>query len=211
MDEENKVVTPEENDSSIVAETEDVEFKKKKEDEEEPVEEKEEKEEPKDDDDKSDSDSESDSKEEKDDEDDDDKKKKKKYSLDEIPEYAELAVKYAQLQKDYDALNNEVAPLREFKAAAEKAEKQAMIDSFYMLSDEDKQDCVEHINEYSLDDIEAKLAIICVRNKVSFSLDDDKTENSQQLNYNLNNNEDDNSDSAPAWIKAVRATAKDMQ
>lgn len=201
MDEENKVVTPEENDSSI-AETDDTEFKKKK-DEEESAEEEEEKEEPKDDDSESKAD-------DADEDDDDDEKKKKKYSLDEIPEYAELAVKYAQLQKDYDALNNEIAPLREFKAAAEKAEKQAMIDSFYMLSDEDKRDCVDHIDEYSLDDIEAKLAIICVRNKVSFSLDDDKADDSQKLSYNLNN-DDDNSDSAPAWIKAVRATAKDMQ
>ena len=209
MDEENKVVNPADEESPAVLPDEDTEFKKKKEDEDEAAED-EKKEEPKDDD-KSASDSDDKADAEETEEDDDEKKKKKKYSLDEIPEYAELAVKYAQLEKDYETLKNEVAPLREFKANAEKAEKQAMIDSFYMLSDEDKADCVQHIDEYSLDDIEAKLAIICVRNKVSFSLDDDnKTEDSQKMNYNLNN-EDDNSDSAPAWIKAVRATAKDMQ
>ena len=49
-----------------------------------------------------------------------------------------------------------------------------MIASFYMLSDEDKKDVVANIDTYSLDDIEAKLSIICVRNKVSFNLDDDK-------------------------------------
>ena len=209
MDEENKVVNPADEESPAVLPDEDTEFKKKKEDEDEAAED-EKKEEPKDDD-KSASDPDDKADAEEAEEDDDEKKKKKKYSLDEIPEYAELAVKYAQLEKDYETLKNEVAPLREFKANAEKAEKQAMIDSFYMLSDEDKADCVQHIDEYSLDDIEAKLAIICVRNKVSFSLDDDnKTEDSQKMNYNLNN-EDDNSDSAPAWIKAVRATAKDMQ
>ena len=208
MDEENKVVNPADEESPAVLPDEDTEFKKKKEDEDEAAED-EKKEEPKDDD-KSASDSDDKADAEEAEEDDDEKKKKKKYSLDEIPEYAELAVKYAQLEKDYETLKNEVAPLREFKANAEKAEKQAMIDSFYMLSDEDKADCVQHIDEYSLDDIEAKLAIICVRNKVSFSLDDDKTDDSQKMNYNLNN-EDDNSDSAPAWIKAVRATAKDMQ
>ena len=208
MDEENKVVNPADEESPAVLPDEDTEFKKKKEDEDEAAED-EKKEEPKDDD-KSASDSDDKADAEEAEEDDDEKKKKKKYSLDEIPEYAELAVKYAQLEKDYETLKNEVAPLREFKANAEKAEKQAMIDSFYMLSDEDKADCVQHIDEYSLDDIEAKLAIICVRNKVSFSLDDDKPDDSHKMNYNLNN-EDDNSDSAPAWIKAVRATAKDMQ
>ena len=49
-----------------------------------------------------------------------------------------------------------------------------MIDQFYMLSDDDKADVIANIDTYSIDDIEAKLSIICVRNKVSFNLDDDK-------------------------------------
>ena len=36
-------------------------------------------------------------------------------------------------------------------------EKESMINSFYMLSDEDKKDVVENIDKYSIDDIEAKL------------------------------------------------------
>jgi len=87
-----------------------------------------------------------------------------------------------------------------------------MIDRFYMLSDDDKKDCLENIDKYSVDDIEAKLSIICVRNKVSFNLDDDKKdpepEKKDPLLFSLDNNDD--GDSAPAWIKAVRATAKEM-
>lgn len=76
-----------------------------------------------------------------------------------------------------------------------------MIDSFYMLSDEDKADVVNNIDNYSLDDIEAKLSIICVRNRVSFSLDEEDKEN-VITHFRLQAIEDN--DSAPAWVKAVR-------
>ena len=137
--------------------------------------------------------------------------KKKKYNLEEIPEYVELAKNYALLTAELDTLKTEIQPLRDFKAAADKKEKQAMIDSFYMLSDEDKKDVIENIDNYSLNDIEAKLSIICVRNKVNFNLDEDKKDEPKgdPMVYSLNDN-DNNGDSAPAWIKAVRDTAKTM-
>lgn len=135
--------------------------------------------------------------------------KKKKYNLEEIAEYVELQNNFSALKADYDALEAEIKPLREFKAAADRKEKQAMIDGFYMLSAEDKKDVIENIDNYSLDDIEAKLSIICVRNKVNFSLDDDKKEETDPMVYSLNDN-DNNGDNAPAWIKAVRDTAKTM-
>lgn len=137
--------------------------------------------------------------------------KKKKYNLEEIPEYVELAKNYALLTAELDTLKTEIQPLRDFKAAADKKEKQAMIDGFYMLSDEDKKDVIENIDNYSLNDIEAKLSIICVRNKVNFNLDEDKKDEPKgdPMVYSLNDN-DNNGDSAPAWIKAVRDTAKTM-
>lgn len=149
---------------------------------------------------------ESDSKEEKSeeksdkDEEENDKKKdkKKKFNLDEIPEYIELKNNYEALQQRTDALEAEIQPLREFKAAAEKKEKQNMIDSFYMLDDEDKIDVIENIDTYSLEDIEAKLSIICVRNKVSFS---EETKESPTI-YNLGNFEDAE-DEMPAWVRAA--------
>ena len=145
-----------------------------------------------------------------------DEDEKDKYVLDEIPEYVELRDKYAALENDYnevvaarDALQSANAELIEFKAGVEKKEKQAMIDSFYMLSDEDKKDVTDNIDTYSLDDIEAKLSIICVRNKVSFNLDDDDKEdnNTNPTTYNLNSGEQEEV-LVPAWIKAVQNNTK---
>lgn len=133
--------------------------------------------------------------------------KRRKFSLEEIPEYVELSKNFATLQKDYDALREEVESLRAFKASAERAAKEEMIEGFYMLSDADKKDCLDNIDTYSLDDIEAKLSIICVRNKVNFNLDENKNPENPTV-YTLGDNDD--GDSAPAWIKAVRNTAKEM-
>lgn len=142
------------------------------------------------------------------------KDKKDKYVLDEIPEYVELRDKYAALENDYnelvaanDALKATNAKLTEFKAGIEKKEKQAMIDSFYMLSDEDKKDVNENIDTYSLEDIEAKLSIICVRNKVNFNLDDNKEDKANPTVYNLNDSETEET-LVPAWIKAIQSNAK---
>ena len=141
--------------------------------------------------------------------------KKDEYVLDEIPEYVELRNNYSELEGQYNSLreqyeelvntNNELST---FKAGIEKKEKEAMIDSFYMLSDLDKADVVAHIDEYSLDEIEAKLSVICVRNKVSFNLDDDK-KGEEPTTYNLNGG-DIVEDSIPAWIKSLQSVAKSM-
>ena len=90
----------------------------------------------------------------------------------------------------------------------EREKKQDMINSFYMLSDEDKKDVISNIDTYSLDDIEAKLSILCVRNKVSF--DTSKEEQNNPTVYNLNNDVNIE-DSVPAWIKAVQDVAKSME
>lgn len=149
-----------------------------------------------------------------DDEEEDDKKKK--YSLEEIPEYVELQTQYAALETELNALRdtneeleNQVAELVAFKAEVDKKEKQAMIDSFYMLSDEDKQDVCENIDTYSLDDIEAKLAIICVRNKVNFNLEDETNDNNQPTTFSLNDGGE--ADYTPAWIRSLQSVAKDIK
>ena len=133
-----------------------------------------------------------------------------KYNLEEVTEYCELKEQYEDLQTKYaaatesiEALTAENASLLSFKASIEKQEKETMIKSFYMLSDEDKKDVVDNIDKYSLSDIESKLSVICVRNKVSFKQEEEKTSN--PITYNLNDSAsapavDDN---APAWMKAV--------
>ena len=140
---------------------------------------------------------------------------KKKYNLEEISEYVDLKAQYEELQTKYSALetekNNlaeEIAPLRSYKLEQERKDKQAMIDTFYMLSDEDKADVVANIDTYSLDDIEAKLAVICVRQKVNFSLEEEgKAQESAATTFSLDVQEDAG---VPAWIKAVKETASRM-
>ena len=151
------------------------------------------------------------------DEEDEDKKKKKKgqFSLEDSAEYQELLTKfnkletdYNQLKADYDTLTSEMEPLKQFKLETERKDKEAMINSFYMLSDDDKADVVKNIDTYSLDDIEAKLSVICVRNKVSFDLEDDKQTPGPTMTFSF----DDPSKDAtiPAWVKAAMEVAKDM-
>ena len=152
------------------------------------------------------------------DDDEDEKKKKQgkkeKYNLEEIQEYVELSNKYSALETDYANAQSTIATLQSqlnelttFKKGIEKAEKEKMIASFYMLSDEDKKDVIENIDNYSLNDIEAKLSILCVRNKVSFNLDDDKNKGNDPMTFNLNGGM---SDDAPAWVKALRSVASEM-
>ena len=149
--------------------------------------------------------------------------KKKKYSLDDIPEYGELQTKYSDLETKYNTLLEEketlisekadleakLEPLVAFKAKADKEAKEAMIAKFYMLSDDDKKDVVDNIDTYSVDDIEAKLSVICVRNKVSFNLDEDNgVPTTDPTTFSLENGEDD---SIPAWVKRAMSVAKTLK
>lgn len=153
----------------------------------------------------SDSESKSDEKKDKDDEEED--KKKKKYTLDEVEEYVALKADYEALSTQYSALKAEADELRAFKNTVDKKEKEAMIESFYMLSDNEKKDVIDNIDKYTVDEIEAKLSVICVRNKVNFNLDDDNNDNKGPTTYNLNNLDDDNDAGVPAWVKAALAVA----
>lgn len=127
--------------------------------------------------------------------------KKKKFELLET-EFAALQEKYSELEVKYNEL---VA----FKAQVEDAKKDEMISKFCFLSDEDKKEVIENKSKYSVDEIEAKLSVICVRNKVNFDLDDDSkndinTEASDVTTYNLSNT----GESIPAWIMAVQNNRK---
>lgn len=133
------------------------------------------------------------------------------YSLEEIPEYIQLKADFEQLQNDYSALKEENEALtainqqlNEFKLSMEKKDKQAMIDSFYMLSAEDKQEVQNNIDNYSLNDIEAKLSIICVRNKVDFSLNDKEDDKEKEAPIIFNLDPAANDSDIPEWIQAVK-------
>ena len=137
-------------------------------------------------------------KKEKDDEEDnkEDKKKDDKYAL--------LEEKFALLEEKYTALEGEYQNLVSFKTNVENEKKDELIKSFYMLSDEDKADVIKNKSQYSLDDIEKELSVICVRKKVNFDLDntsnsDNIVEDNPVVTFNLNNT----GESVPAWIAAA--------
>ena len=147
-------------------------------------------------------------------EEDEEEKKKTSYSLDDVTEYQELLVTYnnlvqahEELQSNYSKLESENANLLQFKNETEKVEKENLIAEFTMLSDEDKQDVVENISTYSLEEIEAKLSVICRRKKVSFALDNEIKDNNAPTTYTF---QDDNKDedNKPSWLKAVDRNMK---
>ena len=129
---------------------------------------------------------------------DEEKKEEKKFSFE---EYSALEEKITSLQKEYAELETKYQALVAFKNEVEEEKKDALINSFYMLSDEDKKDVVENKAQYSLEDIEAKLSVICVRKKVNFELEDNTT--NVATTFNLN---DAKTESLPAWINAVKNT-----
>lgn len=167
---------------------------------------------------KEEEDSDSDSGDDKD-EDDDKDKKKKKYSydsLDEISEYVELQNSYAELQAEnaqlnetISQLNEQLASLNTFKAKTERAEKEELIKGFYMLSDEDKKDVMDNIDTYSLNDIEAKLSVICFRKKVNFADNSGGSLSGAQVHLDALDNHQHTED-LPDWINAVLETENSL-
>ena len=137
-----------------------------------------------------------------DEEKDDDKDKKKKFTV--------LEQKYNELQSSYASLLEEVEELRTFKKKIEDKEKDELIERFYMLSDEDKKDVIEHKSEYSLEDIKSKLAVICFEKKVNFNLDTSseneestvEEDESPVVTFDVKATEDS---TVPEWVRAVES------
>lgn len=121
--------------------------------------------------------------------------------------YAAVVAERDELLALRTSLESQISELTAFKKAVERKQKQEMIDSFYMLSDNDKKDVLDNIDTYSLDDIEAKLSIICVHNKVSFN--NDETSPVESTTYNLSDSAED--EAVPAWIRSVLETEKNSK
>ncbi len=133
------------------------------------------------------------------DKDDNDKERTKKYELVE-QELNALKESYALLQSQYQELVN-------FKKEIDNQKKDALIAEFYMLSDEDKADVLSNKEKYTLEEIKAKLSVICFDKKISFALNKE-TENKKEeeiVTYTLDNNENN---SLPDWVKAVKEQEK---
>ena len=130
----------------------------------------------------------------------------KEDSKDDKDKKTDYAVQYAELSSKFDKLQSEYEVLLKYQKGIENEKKMQMIESFYMLSDEDKKEVTENIDKYSLDDIEKELSVICVRKKVNFSLDEESTKKNDNpaVTYSLDDN--NNSDNVPAWVAAVKRT-----
>lgn len=163
-------------------------------------------------------DSNSEDKKESNSEEEDDKEKKKNYSLEEVVEYQELLTKYAELEGQFNAISeelNSIKPeynkLKEKAIEAEEKAKEDMIDSFYMLSEEDKAEVIANKANFSLEDIEAKLSVICVRKKVNFDLEESSKNEDNTETPITTFNVGDSHDATPAWLRAVDAVAKNRK
>lgn len=129
-------------------------------------------------------------------EDDDDEgssTKKRKFTLTEE--------EYTALKAENDALKQELAELKTFKLEIENQKKDALINQYYMLSDEDKADIIAHKSEYSLEEIESKLAVIYVKKNVNFSMNEEnEEEDDPSTTFSL----EDTVESVPAIVEALR-------
>ena len=123
-----------------------------------------------------------------------DEDKKDKFSLEQQLE---------ELQTQFAALQAENAELLAFKQKVEEKEKDDLIASFYMLSDEDKKDVIDNKANYSLKEIKAELSMICVDKKVNFNLENAASVEEAPVTFNLNSHQ---ADTLPAWLKAVEDT-----
>ena len=135
-----------------------------------------------------------------DEDDDDEKKPANQHSLEE----------FEALQAELDSLRAEVEELREFKLNVENQQKDALIASYHMLSDEDKAEIIAHKSEFSLDEIKAKLAVIYVEKNVNFDMIDGQEEVEDNdptpaMTFSL---DEEASEGVPAFIEALRHTVK---
>ena len=117
--------------------------------------------------------------------------------------FSTLELDYADLQSRFSALETAHAELVEFKRQSDDAKKDEMISKFYMLSEEDKADVMSNKANYTVEEIEEKLSVICFRKKVNFELEDNsKNDNKIEqpaVTFNMSNL----GASKPDWLIAV--------
>lgn len=117
----------------------------------------------------------------------------------------DLGAQLEQMRTAYAAMEKEVEELRSYKREQEDRKKMGLVDKYFMLSDEDKADIVEHISEYTYDEIESKLALLYVHKNVDFTTvdgqSDEDEEDSLSVTFSL---DDPASDSVPPMVQALR-------
>lgn len=117
-----------------------------------------------------------------------------------VEKFSALEHDFNELKANYESLKSDYDVLVEFKRTVDNEKKDALIAEFYMLSDEDKKEVIENKENYSLDEIKAKLSVICFDKKISFSSKEDEEESI--VTYTLE--ETDKNSNLPDWVKAVK-------
>lgn len=79
-----------------------------------------------------------------------------------------LKSEIASLQEKYALLETEAEELRSYKASRISADKDALINKYNMLSDDDKAEIVANKDSSSYEEIESKLALLYVKKNVDF-------------------------------------------
>lgn len=136
----------------------------------------------------------------------DEKKKKNPPTQNSLDEVADLKQTIADMQEELSAL-------REFKLQQENLKKDALINKYHMLSDEDKAEVIAHKAEYTCEEIEEKLALIYVKKNVDFSTLDGKPEVEEEeeldplLSFSLDN---ETAGFVPPMVDALRQAKQNM-
>lgn len=135
----------------------------------------------------------------------DDKKKKNPPTKNSLDEVAELRQTIADMREELNSL-------REFKLQQENLKKDALINKYHMLSEEDKAEVIAHKSEYTCEEIEEKLALIYVKKNVDFSTLDGKPEVEEEevsplLSFSLDN---ETAGFVPPMVDALRQAKQNM-
>ena len=113
---------------------------------------------------------------------------------------------FTKLTEELESLRAEVQELRDFKLGVENQQKDALIASYYMLSDEDKAEVIAHKAEFTLEEIKAKLAVIYVEKNVNFDMiegQEEVEETTPAMTFSL---DEEASEGVPAFVEALRHT-----
>ena len=137
-----------------------------------------------------------------DDADDKDDKKEEQNAL--TASMTELVEKFEALKNKCESLEAEVESLRSFKCEREMADKDALIAKYHMLSEEDKAEVEAHKAEFSLDEIESKLALIYVQKNVNFDTVDGAPATETEVNTTFTLIDNEVADEADFMLQALR-------
>ena len=115
-----------------------------------------------------------------------------------MAESEDIYEKYGNLVMENEDLKMQLEEMKQYKAKIEMEEKESMIEKFSALDPQFLSNIKKKLQQYSLEQLEAKLSIEAVRSGVRIKSD------SRLATYSL---ESDNSD-IPGWVAAIEKTKK---